>query len=123
MLTKYGAVLAGYCLLGFPIFLGNNERYTKEYSNDPSIITKDFIKNSGLLVSLSKAIGKIVYSYKDIQNLAGYTHLVEQLDTVINDVNNGKYVRPVVNEENLKKYVGGRVSLFITIIDSRRRFY
>lgn len=110
LLTKYGAVLTGYCLLGFPVFSGS-ERYTVQYQNDSSIITKDFIRNSGLMVNLAKATGKVIYSYKDLQNLAGYTHLVDELCTVVEEVNEGKYVRPQVNEEILKKYVGGSVSL------------
>ena len=108
LLTKYGAVLAGYCLLGFPVFSGS-ERYTVQFQNDSSIITKDFIRNSGLMVNLAKATGKVIYSYKDLQNLAGYTHLVDELCTVITEVNDGKYVRPQVNEELLKKYVGGSI--------------
>lgn len=109
LLTKYGAVLAGYFLLGFPIFTGS-ERYNVKFQNDSSIITKDFIRNSGLLVNLAKAIGRIIYSYKDIQNLAGYTLLVDELFTVITDVNEGKFVRPQVNQDVLKSYVGGTVS-------------
>lgn len=53
----------------------------------------------------------MVVSYKDLQNLAGYTYLVNELDTVINDVNQEKYVREKVNEEVLKKYKGGQVIL------------
>lgn len=109
ILTKYGAVLAGYCLLGYPVFSGS-ERYTVKFQHDSSIITKDFMRNSALLVNLAKAIGKIISSYKDIQNLAGYTHLVDELKTVIEDVNKGDYYRPQVKKDVLKNYVGGKVS-------------
>lgn len=109
LLTKYGAVMMGYTLLGFPIFTGS-ERYSKKFSNDSSIITKDYIRNSTLLVNLAKAIGRFIYSYKDVQNLAGYTHLVDELRTVLSDVNKGQYVRPQVKQDNLAKFVGGKVS-------------
>ena len=69
------------------------------------------------MVNLAKATGKIIYSYKDLQNLSGYTHLVDELDTVLKEVNNGKYVRPQVNEEVLKKYVKGSVSKFLFILN------
>jgi len=49
----------------------------------------------------------MVVSYKDLQNLAGYTFLVNELDTVINDINEEKFVREKVNEELLKSYKGG----------------
>jgi hypothetical protein len=54
----------------------------------------------------------MVVSYKDLQNLAGYTFLVNELDTVINDVNEEKFVREKVNEDLLKNYKGGQVSIF-----------
>jgi ATP-binding cassette subfamily D (ALD) protein 3 len=58
-----------------------------------------------------KAIGRIVVSYKDLQNLSGYTYLVNELDSVIDDMHNEKFKRTQVNEELLKEYVGGEVKL------------
>lgn len=110
MLVKYGAVMTGYTILGIPIFGGKNEKYKVHIGNDASAITKDYIRNSSLLINLAKAIGRIVVSYKDLQNLSGYTYLVDQLDVVLDDVNKEKFVRTQVNEELLKKYVGGTVS-------------
>jgi len=66
MLVKYGAVMVGYTVLGLPIFGPNKERYLKQISKDPSKITKDYVRNSSLLINLAKAIGRIVVSYKDI---------------------------------------------------------
>ena len=51
----------------------------------------------------------MVVSYKDLQNLAGYTYLVNELDTVINEVNEEKFVREKVSEELIAKYKGGQV--------------
>jgi len=51
----------------------------------------------------------MVVSYKDLQNLAGYTYLVSELDTVITDINDEKFVREKVNEDLLKNYKGGQV--------------
>ena len=47
--------------------------------NDPSNITRDYIKNSSLLINLAKAIGRLVISYKEVQHLAGYTSLISQV--------------------------------------------
>ena len=66
MLVKYGAVMVGYTVLGLPIFGPNREKYLKQTSKDPSKITKDYVRNSSLLINLAKAIGRIVVSYKDI---------------------------------------------------------
>lgn len=97
MITKYGATLVGYTILGLPVFGRNSGDYLKMVSDDPSQITRDYIRNSGLLISLAKAIGRIVVSYKEVQNLAGYTTLVYELEEVLTDLDNGVYKRTLVN--------------------------
>lgn len=73
MLVKYGAVIIGYAILGLPVFGPGSESYIKSIGTDPSKITRDYVRNSSLLISLSKAIGKMVLSFKEVQNLAGFT--------------------------------------------------
>ena len=50
------------------------------------------------MINLAKAIGRVVVSYKDIQNLAGYTTLVHELEEVLVDLNHGKYKRTMVTQ-------------------------
>jgi ATP-binding cassette subfamily D (ALD) protein 3 len=66
MLVKYGAVMVGYAVLGLPVFGPGKEKYLKMVHNDPARITKDYVRNSSLLINLAKAIGRIVVSYKEI---------------------------------------------------------
>jgi len=66
MLVKYGAVMIGYAILGLPVFGPNKAVYLKSIKNDSSKITKDYIRNSSLLINLAKAIGRIVVSYKEV---------------------------------------------------------
>lgn len=54
MLVKYGAVLVGYAILGLPVFGPGSEEYIKKVGNDPSAITRDYIRNSSLLINLAK---------------------------------------------------------------------
>jgi ATP-binding cassette subfamily D (ALD) protein 3 len=137
MLVKYGAVMIGYTILGLPVFRMKNKSYgDKVKGDDASLIAKDYIRNSSLLINLAKvitikfrkinfsfsflilfyiiflkAIGRIVVSYKDLQSLSGYTYLVNELHTVMNDVKNEKFNRTQVNQELLKEYVGGKVNM------------
>ena len=78
MLTKYGAVMVGYAVVGLPVFGPGRLEYLKyniniyiyihrSVNNDPSAITRDYIRNSNLLINLAKAIGRLVISYKEIQ--------------------------------------------------------
>ena len=103
---KYGANVIGYSLLAIPVFTSKKIKYISGQGSDASVITKDYIRNSANLINLSKALGRLVISYKDMQNLAGYTYLVSKLHTVLEDINQGKFVRTQVNEEVLNKYTG-----------------
>ena len=96
MIVKYGATIVGYSILGLPVFGPGSEEYRKQIGEDSSKITKDYVRNSSLLINLSKAIGRIVVSYKDFQSLAGYTTLVSELKNVIDDLDQGKYNRALV---------------------------
>jgi ATP-binding cassette subfamily D (ALD) protein 3 len=98
MLVKYGAVMSGYAAVGMPVFGRHREAYLASIKNDPKIITKDYVRNSGLLINLAKAIGRVVVSYKDIQNLAGYTTLVHEMDEVLGDLSQAKYHRTMVTQ-------------------------
>ena len=66
MLVKYGAVLVGYSILGLPVFGPGSKDYLASVGTDPSKITRDYVRNSSLLINLSKAVGKIVVSYKEM---------------------------------------------------------
>jgi len=89
MLTKYGAVLVGYAVLGIPVFGAKKEDYLSKVNGDASAITRDYIRNSSLLINLAKAIGRLVISYKEIQLLAGYTTLVFEMEEVFIDLKKG----------------------------------
>lgn len=90
MLVKYGAVMTAYGVLGIPVFGKNKEQYINSVGSDMSAITRDYIRNSSLLISLAKAIGRIVISYKEVQELAGYTTLVYELKDVLDDLKAGR---------------------------------
>jgi ATP-binding cassette subfamily D (ALD) protein 3 len=51
---------------------------------------------------LAKAIGRIVVSYKDVQNLAGYTTLIYEMKEVLDDLEEGKYQRVMVKNNSLE---------------------
>jgi len=103
MLTKYGAVLVGYAVLGIPVFGANKEEYLSKIGGDASAITRDYIRNSSLLINLAKAIGRLVISYKEIQLLAGYTTLVYEMEEVFMDLKKGKYIRGQVNSSQSQR--------------------
>jgi ATP-binding cassette, subfamily D (ALD), member 3 len=88
--------MIGYTVVGLPVFGPGREKYLASIKDDPNRITKDYVRNSSLLINLAKAIGRIVVSYKDVQNLAGYTSLIYEMDDVLGDLKNGKFRRTQV---------------------------
>lgn len=66
ILVKYGAFVIGYVLVGYPVFGPWREEYLKKIGGNASIIVKDYVRNTGLLINLAKAIGKIIVSYKEL---------------------------------------------------------
>eukprot|EP00483_Globobulimina_turgida_P005928 UN05938 len=98
-LQKYGSVMCGYTVLGLPVFGSASGDYLSTVKNS-SDITQDYIRNSSLLINLSKAIGRIVTSYEDIQRLAGYTKLVSNIKKVLIDLQGGNYCREMVMKKS-----------------------
>ncbi|KAL4432046.1 hypothetical protein ABPG74_017782 [Tetrahymena malaccensis] len=96
LLVKYGAVIIGYAVVGLPVFGPGHQEYLKKIGNDPSAITRDYVRNSSLLINLAKAIGRLVISYKEIQQLAGYTTIVAEISNSLEDLNQGKYQRNLI---------------------------
>ncbi|KAH7883863.1 ABC transporter transmembrane region 2-domain-containing protein [Phlebopus sp. FC_14] len=58
---------------------------------DLSSRTEGFVTNRRLLLSSSDAIGRVMYSYKDLAELAGYTTRVFSLLETMSDVRAGKF--------------------------------
>jgi ATP-binding cassette subfamily D (ALD) protein 3 len=64
MLVKYGAVMIGYTILGLPVFRMKNNNYNgKGKGDDASLIAKDYIRNSSLLINLAKVKYYFLISY------------------------------------------------------------
>lgn len=88
--------MIGYTVVGLPVFGPGSEEYLKRNDGSQAAITKDYVRNSSLLINLAKAIGRLVVSYKEVQNLAGYTTLIHEMDEVLLELSNGKYRRVMV---------------------------
>ncbi|KAI8928345.1 ABC transporter transmembrane region 2-domain-containing protein [Entophlyctis helioformis] len=56
--------------------------------------TQGFITNKRLMLSLADAGGRIMYSYKELSELAGYTYRVYNMLRVLEDLSKDKFVRP-----------------------------
>lgn len=83
----------GFVLCSIPVFFLDNSRGSTQVGDR----TQSFITNRRLLMSSSDAFGRIMFSYKEVAQLAGYTTRVCDLLDVMDDINNGIYEKQTVS--------------------------
>ncbi|CCM00319.1 uncharacterized protein FIBRA_02349 [Fibroporia radiculosa] len=63
-----------------------------------------FITNRRLLLSASDAFGRVMYSYKELAELAGYTARVSELLETMADVRKGKFEKALVSSASTEEH-------------------
>jgi ATP-binding cassette subfamily D (ALD) long-chain fatty acid import protein len=102
MILKYSWSAFGYLITSLPVFLpawggigGLLELAdTGESSHRERGRMKEFITNKRLMLSLADAGGRMMYSIKDLAELAGYTSRVYTLIATLHRVHANAYPRP-----------------------------
>ncbi|XWX01865.1 hypothetical protein V2A60_009894 [Cordyceps javanica] len=86
--------------------------------------TESFVTNRRMLLSASDAFGRIMFSYREIMELAGYTSRVDSLLSVMDDIQSGHFEKNLVSSsgtENNEAVLKGRGTIHeskdITFID------
>ncbi|TQV95030.1 ABC fatty acid transporter [Cordyceps javanica] len=86
--------------------------------------TESFVTNRRMLLSASDAFGRIMFSYREIMELAGYTSRVDSLLGVMDDIQSGHFEKNLVSSsgtENNEAVLKGRGTIHeskdITFID------
>ena len=62
--------------------------------------TESFVTNRRLLLSSSDAFGRVMFSYKEVTELAGYTSRVATLLDVMDDIRAGRFEKTLVQDES-----------------------
>ena len=100
VLVKYCATQLAYYLLSRPVFNPRNDGKNSNeiISNDSTLIMESYSKNSGYLINLSQAVGRLVLAGRDLTRFAGYTWRVAELFTVLEDLSlHHKYQRTMLS--------------------------
>eukprot|EP00696_Hemimastix_kukwesjijk_P004274 gnl/Hemi2/15273_TR5142_c0_g28_i1.p1 gnl/Hemi2/15273_TR5142_c0_g28~~gnl/Hemi2/15273_TR5142_c0_g28_i1.p1 ORF type:complete len:612 (-),score=123.20 gnl/Hemi2/15273_TR5142_c0_g28_i1:223-2058(-) len=82
-LVKYGPTMIGYLVIGMPVFLFRERNFADKTSSD---LTRDYIRNSQLLLNLARGIGSVVMLYRRTTELAGYTERVAELMELLSKI-------------------------------------
>jgi ATP-binding cassette, subfamily D (ALD), peroxisomal long-chain fatty acid import protein len=65
--------------------------------------TESFVKNRRILLSSSDAFGRVMFSYKEITELAGYTSRVASLLDVMDDIQAGRFEKELVSSASIEE--------------------
>ncbi|KAJ3094476.1 hypothetical protein HDU97_008026 [Phlyctochytrium planicorne] len=71
--------------------------------------TQGFITNKRLMMNLADAGGRIMYSYKELSELAGYTYRVYNLLRVLSDLHDDKFVKTGTLDTYSLEKIGGKI--------------
>lgn len=96
---KYFWGALGLILCSVPVFFKIPGQALKMASDH----TESFVTNRRLLLSSSDAFGRIMFSYKEISELAGYTSRVAGLLDVMEDVAAGKFEKNLVSSASIEE--------------------
>lgn len=97
---KYSWSAYGYLLTSLPVFLpawggmGGVIELSSEQTGRERGRMKEFITNKRLMLSLADAGGRLMYSLKDLSELAGYTSRVYTLISTLHRVHANAYFPP-----------------------------
>ena len=96
MLIKYLWSTIGLLAQAFPVFYPEAAflaaQTIKGKANDLAAVrTEQYITNKRMMMNLADAGGRIMYSYKDLTELAGFTARVHQMLTVFDDMKKENY--------------------------------
>ncbi|KAJ3406083.1 hypothetical protein HDV05_006184, partial [Chytridiales sp. JEL 0842] len=96
---KYLWGAMGFSLCAVPIFFDLSDSNGGQGA-DVGSRTQSLVTNRRLLLQSSDATGRIMYAYKDISELAGYTARVSELIDVFEDIRDNKYEKALVSNAN-----------------------
>jgi len=123
---KYAWSAAGYLLISIPVFFGDalpaavigenketKKRQPSAESAKVAVRTENYISNRRLLLALADAGGRLMSSYKDMAQLAGYTSRVYTLLSTLHELDVDHYQsvsRPTELDEKAPFYDLGHIN-------------
>ncbi|XP_076340547.1 ATP-binding cassette sub-family D member 1-like [Tachypleus tridentatus] len=107
-LMKYCWSAVGMIIISLPVLTGNQQQENGDgYKGDDGVSTRTQYMTTAknILIAGADAVERLMSSYKEITELAGYTSRVSKMFTVFEEVSRGKYQRTLatLNKRDTKK--------------------
>jgi ATP-binding cassette subfamily D (ALD) long-chain fatty acid import protein len=97
---KYVWGALGLILCSIPVFVKLPGASTISTMGDR---TQSFVTNRRMLLSSSDAFGRVMFSYKEVMELAGYTSRVTSLLDAMDDIQAGKFEKKLVSSAGIEE--------------------
>jgi ATP-binding cassette, subfamily D (ALD), peroxisomal long-chain fatty acid import protein len=95
---KYIWGALGLLLCSVPVFVKIPGQVTMNMGDR----TESFVTNRRMLLSASDAFGRVMFSYREVMELAGYTSRVASLLDVMDDVQSGHFEKKLVSSSGIE---------------------
>ncbi|XP_030064367.1 ATP-binding cassette sub-family D member 3 isoform X2 [Microcaecilia unicolor] len=97
IIAKYLATVVGYLVVSRPFLTVDHPRHLKSTHAE---LLEDYYQSGRMLLRMSQALGRIVLAGREMTRLAGFTARITELMQVLKDLNNGKYERTMVSQQD-----------------------
>ncbi|XP_069161594.1 LOW QUALITY PROTEIN: ATP-binding cassette sub-family D member 3 [Procambarus clarkii] len=101
IIAKYLATCVGFTVVAYP-YLTPSRLANSDYKTR----MQDYYKSGRMLVKLAEAIGRLVLAGRELTRLAGFTARVQELLTVLKDLNTGTYKRTMLESKAINGVLG-----------------
>uniref|UniRef100_A0A0N4ZB85 ABC transporter domain-containing protein n=1 Tax=Parastrongyloides trichosuri TaxID=131310 RepID=A0A0N4ZB85_PARTI len=99
-LMKYVWSGSGMTMIAIPILMSQNSKISEDADGGISERTRGFATAKNLLTSSADAVERLMTSYKEIVELAGYTGRVYEMFKVFDDTGKGIYKKTAIIDTN-----------------------
>ncbi|XP_063795924.1 ATP-binding cassette sub-family D member 3 isoform X1 [Pseudophryne corroboree] len=97
IIAKYFATVVGYLVVSRPFLIPNHPRHL---TSTHAELLEDYYQSGRMLLRMSQALGRIVLAGREMTRLAGFTARITELMQVLKDLNQGKYERTMVSQQD-----------------------
>ncbi|XP_069823815.1 ATP-binding cassette sub-family D member 3 [Dendropsophus ebraccatus] len=97
IIAKYLATVVGYLVVSRPFLTPNHPRHL---TSTHAELLEDYYQSGRMLLRMSQALGRIVLAGREMTRLSGFTARITELMQVLKDLNQGKYERTMVSQQD-----------------------
>uniref|UniRef100_A0A7E4ZUY0 ATP-binding cassette sub-family D member 3 n=1 Tax=Panagrellus redivivus TaxID=6233 RepID=A0A7E4ZUY0_PANRE len=108
IIAKYMATVVGWYTVSSPFF---NRRNTEMMSKSKNELMQDYYNSGRMMFKLAEALGRLALAGREMTRLSGFTTRVDQLMSVLKDLQEGRYERTMVSDNSATSSLTSSVKL------------